>query len=46
VALLPVVFALAERSGRTRAETRDAAAHAAGGGVAPGEDAEAWRAGV
>ena len=46
VALLPVVFALAERSGRRRAETRDPAAHPAGVGGAPGEDAEAWRAGV
>ena len=46
VALLPVVFALAERSGRRRAETRDGAAHAAGAGGAPGEDAEAWRTGV
>ena len=46
VALLPVVFALAERSGRRRAETRDPAAHAVGVGGAPGEDAEAWRTGV
>jgi hypothetical protein len=41
-----VVFALAERSGRRRAATRDPTPHAAGVGGAPGEDAEAWRTGV
>ncbi len=49
VALLPVVFALAERSGRRRAVARGAdRAEGADGaeGGAPGGDAEAWRAGV
>ena len=43
VALLPVVFALAERSGRRRAEARP---RAADGGVDGTGGAEAWRTGV
>ena len=46
VALLPVVFALAERPVRARVGRGDAARDARDAGAETGEGAEAWRAGV